>query len=109
MKYTFKNGAKVEGTYDQIEKMAIALSEKIDTTKIDGIIAGYYKSETKGLVKITEMAEFHLRNALVKRGKEQLEILRKKKVDTKNFLKDFISLAEDKVVVELFTELAKRK
>lgn len=110
MNYTLKSGAKVEGTVDQIITICKSVGETVDLSQISETPSGFYASETKGLVKISEMNEHHLRNALLKQSKEHFETLGKKSTLTNiQFLKEYASLTEKSVVVELFSELSKRK
>jgi hypothetical protein len=109
MKYKFKSGAEVEGTVEQILEVAKALGE---TVSLDSaLLTGYYVSEHSGLLKISEMQERHLRNALLKRAKKFYEELGKNSssLTLPNFLENFTALVEDKVIYQLFAELAKRK
>lgn len=108
-KYKFKNGAQVEGTVEQILEVAKSLGEIVDLSKLEGPKPkGFYVSESHGLIRIKDMNESHIRNALIKRSKEYYENLRKRKTSIDEFLKGYTSLAEDITVVELYNELAKR-
>jgi MarR-like DNA-binding transcriptional regulator SgrR of sgrS sRNA len=70
---------------------------------------GYYPSESKGLVKISSMNDYHIRRALLKRSKDYFtEIFDKDDTNTV-FLKKFAKMTEDQIVVDLYTELAGRK
>ncbi len=109
MKYKFKNGAEVEGTTEQILAIAKSLGETVDASKL-GPLKGYYNSEHMGLLKISDMNTPHLRNALLKRSKKYYETLTKKtKLSNEKFMQEFCDLGNDDIVVELFSELAKRK
>lgn len=110
MKYQFKNGAKVEGTLDQILTIAKTLSETVDLKKIEGgTPKGYYPSETKGIIKISEMHATHIKNALLKESKSYYVNLGKEKINDKEFLNKYIALGDQPLVVELVSELIKRK
>lgn len=57
MKVTLSNGLVIEGDQTQV----------VETVKKLGFnLRGYYNSESKGLVKITDMHTSHLRNAILK-------------------------------------------
>lgn len=61
MNITLPNGLKVEGTPDQINKVAQTFGYS------DVIGEGtYYKSDTHGYIRIVEMDTRHLRNAMLK-------------------------------------------
>lgn len=108
--YKLKNGAEVKGTIDQILSMAKAVGETVDLSKIDiSSSEGYYKSSTHGLMKLEDMNDMHIRNALIKRSKEYYETLRKKKVPNDKFMEEYIVLHDDNTVVDLIAELTKRK
>lgn len=100
--YKFKSGTEVTGTVEEIQKIGKALGESVD-------LSGFYESSTHGLVKISEMATPHLRNAIVKATKDRLETIRKKKLTDKEFVNEYLNVGEDKTIVNLFTELNKRK
>ena len=70
--YEFEDGFKLTGTVTQITEAATKIGRKIDFTKLGSkhIPSGYYPSESKGLVKISEMNVFHLKRALLKRAKD---------------------------------------
>jgi len=112
MKYKFKTGACVEGSAEQILAIAKSLGETVDLTKLEGEIPrGYYLSEKNGLIEIKGMPDMHIRNALLKRSKTFYETLSSKhrSLSNESFTKEFVSLGEDSVVVDLFSELSKRK
>jgi len=107
--YQFKSGAKVEGSVEQILAIAKSLGEVVDLSKITGPLPnGFYLSSTHGVMKISDMNEAHIRNALIKRSKEYYENLRKRKLKVDEFMVEYTKLGDDSVVTELFTELASR-
>lgn len=110
MQYKFKNGATVEGTTEQILAIAKSLGETVNLGSL-GTPRGYYESSTKGVLKISEMEAGHIRNALLKHSREYFETLitESKKLSNEDFLKKYIGLVENAVVIDLFTELQKRK
>jgi hypothetical protein len=111
MNYTFKNGAKVEGTIDQINLIAKSLKETINPKNLGGDAPkGYYISSTRGIIKISEMQDIHLRNALLKQSKTYFETLQKEKgLKNTDFCSKYVGLTDKTLVIELYTELSKRK
>jgi hypothetical protein len=106
IEHTFSDGTKFVGTFDQLEKVASALGMKI--TGVGKTPRGYYMSDSKGLVKITEMNDHHIRRALVKRSKDYFTEVYLKDDTNKEFLRKYTDLTLDNVVVDLFNELQKR-
>ena len=104
--HTFSNGVKVTGTIEQLETIAKAMGMKLEGIKD---LKGYYPSESKGLVKISEMNDYHIRRALLKRSKDYFTEIYDKDDTNSEFLKKFTSLANDQIIVDLFNELYKRK
>lgn len=111
MNYHFKNGLKVEGTYEQIITIAKTIKEPIEPGKIVGEIPrGFYISEKNGIMKISDMNDIHIRNALLKQSKQHFEFLQKEKnIKNTEFLQKFMALADKPTVTDLFSELSKRK
>jgi hypothetical protein len=110
MKYQFKNGASVDGTVDQILSIAKSLGETVDLSKFEGLPRGYYKSSSKGVMRISEMTSPHLRSALLKKSRAHFEELSlKKTASNREFCRLYVGLAENPEVEDLFTELSKRK
>lgn len=108
--YKFPTGLEVNGSIDEIEKIAKSLGLKVDYTKFgDKIPKGYYPSESKGLTKIKDMSEFHIRRALLKRAKDYISTVYEAKESNAKFLEKFLNLANDPIIEDLFTELQKRK
>lgn len=64
MKITLPNGAVVEGTPDQIAVIARSFGVSLGN---DGV---YYNSTSRGLIKITDMDDTHLANAIRKQYRE---------------------------------------
>jgi hypothetical protein len=108
IEYTFDNGLKVNGTFEQLTSVAKAMGLKLVELKTPSR-RGYYFSESKGIVKISEMNQYHLRRALLKRGKEYLLEIYKKEDSISEFLKKFRGLEKDSIVSELYLELESRK
>ena len=109
IKYTFENGLEINGTIDQIEKVANSMKLKVNYSKIGIRPNGYFKSVSKGMVKIEEMNTYHLRRALLKTAKDFYTGMYNPKHSNKEFLQAFISMPTNEVVIELYSELEKRK
>ena len=107
IKHKFPDGTEVTGTFEQLTAIAKALGGKLVGVK--GSARGFYPSESKGLVKISEMNDFHLRRALVKRSKDYFtEVFDKTDTNTQ-FLKKYTGLTDDTIIQDLYNELSKRK
>jgi len=109
--YKFGNGVEIKGTFDQLVMAAKLYKESLDFSKqgIDFVPDGYYPSETKGIILISDMSEYHLRRALIKRSKDYLLGIFDYADSTKVFLEKYMNMANDKIVVDLFVELQKTK
>jgi hypothetical protein len=110
--HKFASGLEVSGTFEEIAAVATALGQKLDLTefykKNGEHISGYYPSESKGLIKIADMQDFHIRRALLKRAKEYYSNVFDSKDENEKFLAKFVALVDDRIVKELFLELQKR-
>ena len=106
--YKFSTGLEVTGTAEEIVAIAKALKVEVDFLKLGVIPAGYYPSETKGMVKIVDMGEWHLRRALLKRAKDYYAEMFDAKDSLETFLTKFTLLTEDRIVSDLFVEIQKR-
>lgn len=110
--HKFASGLEVSGTFDEIAAVATALGQKLDLTELykknGEHISGYYPSESKGLIKIADMQDFHIRRALLKRAKEYYSGVFDAKDENEKFLTKFIGLVDDRIVKELFIELQSR-
>lgn len=108
MEYTFTNGLTVKGTYEQIAAVATSLKLPLDLSKLP-FVPGYYKSGSRGLIKVTDMADAHLKNALCKAMRSFYERLSAKKYDTlRTFAKEFEALDLDATLTMLHAELQRR-
>ena len=110
--HKFASGLEVSGTFEEIAAVATALGQKLDLTELykknGEHISGYYPSESKGLIKIADMQDFHIRRALLKRAKEYYSNVFDSKDENEKFLMKFVALVDDRLVKELFLELQKR-
>lgn len=110
--YKFPSGAEVTGTLEEIVEIAKALKTTVDFSKIDltkvTVPKGYYPSESKGLIKVSDMGEWHLRRALLKRAKEYYAEMFDPKDTLEQFLNKFTLLSEDQIITDLFTEIKKK-
>lgn len=111
MTYKLKSGAAVDGSPEQILAIAKALGETVDLGALGITGRGYYNSTTKGIIEISKMETSHIRNALLKQSKVYYEKLSvdSKTLSNHDFLTHYMKLAENPTVVDLFTELSKRK
>ena len=103
--HTFSNGSKFTGTFEQLEKVAIVLGEKLILTSAP---RGFYPSESKGVIEISKMNDYHIRRALLKRSKDYFAGMWSKDDTNKVFLQKFTTLVEDPIIVDLFKELSTR-
>ena len=106
IKHTFPDGTVVTGTFDQLSAIAKALGCKL--TGVAGSQRGFYNSESKGLVKISGMNDFHIRRALVKRSKDYFTEIFDKNDTNREFLKKYTGLTDDTTIIDLYNELNKR-
>jgi len=70
----------------------------------------YYSESQKKLVKISEMTVNHLRNALNKSAVKYYTDLSSNKLAISNeeYITKFLGLAENPIIIDLFTELQKK-
>lgn len=108
IEHTFENGVKVTATFEQLESIAGAMGLKLVGVKAPSM-KGYYPSESKGLVKISSMNDYHIRRALLKRSKDYFTEIFDKDDSNTSFLKKFTGLVDDQLVADLYVELSKRK
>ncbi len=106
LSYTFKNGSVVTGTIDQITTIASVLGEKVEGLKETPV--GYYSSASKGLVRIDEMNDIHIKNAINKIAYQFYHDLGKEDIEVRDYLFKFTQLAEIPKLIELFEELHNR-
>lgn len=100
MKYTFRDGLTVEGTLAQVQQIARLKGETIGN---DGV---YYASSTRGLVRIADMDASHIRNAMLKRMREQADQLRG--VTGRRLLQQLQANDNDVTIRALLVEYGKR-
>ena len=63
-----KDGTIITGLPENLAKLGLLK---------DANVSGYYRSETKGLIKISDMNDIHIKNALMKHYREHLDKLNK--------------------------------
>lgn len=107
--YSFKSGAKVTSTIDELNKIAKALGEELDFSKFGNRPTGYYPSESSGLIKISEMNDYHIRRALLKVTKEFFSKVIVSGDSNSEFLNRYLGAENDPLIYELFIELSNRK
>lgn len=109
IEYQFKSGLKATGTFAELEKIASALGETLDITKLGGKCPkGYYPSETKGMIKISDMNDYHLRRALLKVTKEYFGSIFAADDSNAQFLQKYVAMSDSQLVNDIFAELKKR-
>ncbi len=103
-KYTFRDGATITGTIEQIKRYASTIGETVNFEST------HYQSSTRGLIKISDMDTSHCRNALVKVTKEYFETLAatQKTLSNKEFLLKYVSMTEVPSIKALFEEIKRR-
>ncbi len=99
MKLNLKGGVTVEGTPEEVMKIAKQLG-------VDLIAEGYYNSSTHGLIKISDMDTRHVTNATLKAYRVFVEGL--SKLSLPDVVKAMQNGPSDKEFNNLFTELVKR-
>jgi hypothetical protein len=109
--YKFENGIESKGTFEQLVKIAEAFGEKLDFSKFPGSVVprGWYPSESKGLIKISEMTDYHLRRALLKRSKDYLSTVFDASTSNAEFLTKYQKMVDDSIIVDLFIQLSSKK
>lgn len=107
MIYNFSNGSTIEGDLEQLVKIAEILGEKLDTSKIHERAKGYYLSNSKGVIKISEMNDIHLRNAIQKATVTYFSNI-SRTISNEQWMNQYLSFQDDSLVQELFAELQKR-
>jgi len=107
IKHTFQDGTEVTATFEQLQIIAKTLGLKL--TGVTSVPRGYYPSETKGIVKISTMNEYHIRRALIKRSKDYFTEIFDKDDTNAVFMKKYTGLTEDSIIQDLANELYSRK
>jgi hypothetical protein len=107
--YTFKSGTHVTATVDELNTIAKALGETLDYSKFSARPKGYYPSESSGLIKISEMNDYHVRRALLKVTKEFFSKVVVSGDSNDQFLTRYLGAENDPLIYELFVELTNRK
>ncbi len=106
--YKFKNGSSINGNVAQIMEVAKILGEEVDAAQLGIIPKGYYMSETKGLIKISDMNPLHIKNALTKATYTYFQNIGKEKISLKEYLQKFLAFTDSEQIVDLFEELVKQ-
>lgn len=100
MKHTFKNGTTIEGTLEQIQKVAELFGEQLGPT--------YFSKSTGVNLLISEMNTKYIINALVKTARDFYILDNFKGLTLEEFLTKFISLVNESDIENLFVELQER-
>lgn len=103
-KLTLTNGSVIEGTTEEISKFLGLSPEKIAVGPYGNVL--FYKSESKGLVAIKEMNEYHLRNAIAKIYREWVDTLNK--LELESFLSYLTLGPTDETFLAMVGELYNR-
>ena len=104
--HTFPNGTKFSGSFDELVIVSNALGFSLKG--VSNVPRGYYPSETKGVVKISEMNEYHQRRALLKRSTDYLKTIFEAEDSIPTFLKKFTDLPGDPIVQDLYSALSNK-
>jgi hypothetical protein len=104
--HTFSDGTSFTGSFVQLQKVAEALGMKI--TGISVCPRGYYPSESRGVIKISTMNDYHLRRALLKRSRDYFTGIYEKEDSNREFLKKYKAFSEDQIANDLCDELSSR-
>ena len=104
VEYSFKDGTTIKGTMEDIINFARIKGEPINFLG-DYAPEGYYNSESKGLIKISEMNPVHIKNALNKVAFTYFKELGKAPLSNKQYCRKFTELATLPKVQELFEAL----
>lgn len=103
MKYKFKSGLEVDGTIEELRKIAELVREPLD-------LKDYYWSKSSGsFILIKTMNPQHIRNALCSIASDFYNDLQSKRhLTNTEFLNEFVKLVENENIVKLYNELRKR-
>jgi hypothetical protein len=107
IKHTFPSGLEVVGTLDELISIAKVTGQELKLADSVELPVGFYLSDSKGLVKLSDMTVDHLKAALLKHTREFFEALSKRKV-SKAFLNDYVNIDANKVIRSLYAELVSR-
>ena len=110
-RYVFATGTEVLGTIEEIQLIAKSFGVKVDYEQFKGSDAlprGFYPSETKGLIEIKGMSDFHLRRALIKVTKEYFMGVFAQTDSIEEFLMKYMGMPDNPLVEDLFTKKKKR-
>ena len=103
--HTFKTGLEVTGTLEQIQSVGKLIGEIFNPADA---LKGYYMSESKGLIKLSEMKTAHLRRALLKHARTYYENMYVAEDSNTEFLEKFVDLASDETISALYEEIYSR-
>lgn len=102
--YVFNNGSKVTGTVDEILAVGKILKETVDLSRLP-TPRGFYKSSSKGLIRIADMNDVHLKNAICSSIRDfYTKLSRAPYTNLSDFLADSTSLDKDPVITDLYRE-----
>jgi hypothetical protein len=96
---TLPNGVQIMGTADQLVETASKLGYSLDNAK-------YYLSESRGLLRISEMDTLHIKNAMVKLYRHWL--LDVAKLNGNKFVEELVKGPESVTFNALYAEYMHR-
>lgn len=110
-RYKFSEGLTVEGAKTTIIHVAATMGYEFDSTKLELMHGYYYSQSSKSCLKIADMHEFHLRNALCSEYRKWLsEHAKKREMKLGLWLADMneIIFSNEGVIADLWQELLNR-
>lgn len=109
--HKFESGLEVKGTIEELAAIAKTLGLPLTGIPSSEIPAGYYYSESMGLIKTADMKTPHIMQALLKRTKTYFDSMKVlvKTLTPEQFLNHYVNLTNDAVVETLYKELSTRK
>jgi len=106
--YTFPGGLEMTGTLAQLEDQARKNRHSLNYSVLGVCPRGHYNSATKGIVKISDMHSYHIKQAVSKRMKDYLTEHCNRDTPSKTYVKNFFALGTDTILQDLLNELGRR-
>ena len=101
IRYRFSDGTVMEGTIDAVVRYANHIGETVN-------VDGYHYSASNGRwMKISDMHDLHIRNAIIRTCISGFKELSNPKVDNSTFIKSVLLLSN--TISQLFMELERRE
>lgn len=99
----------VPGTQLTLKGECTEILEFLNSQGIDITSNGeYYLSSTKGLIKVSDMEIFHLKNALKKEYKRYIDDLFSKELSNQELSEKLVDFSENKLLMNMLSSLYKR-